>query len=79
MGIKTALFLIVVTDEFSKFEGASQLCSYAGITTTIRTSGSGLKGHSRISKIGNQKLHNLLFMRAFSACKYHKACLEIYE
>jgi len=27
MGVKTALFLIVVTDGFSKFETASQLCS----------------------------------------------------
>jgi transposase len=30
IGIKTALFLIVVTDSFSKFETAAQLCSYVG-------------------------------------------------
>ncbi len=38
IGLKTALFLIVVTDGFNKFETASQLCSYAGITPTIRES-----------------------------------------
>ena len=32
IGQKTALFLIVVTDGFFKFENASQLCSYVGIT-----------------------------------------------
>jgi transposase len=79
IGIKTALFLIVVTDGFKKFETASQLCSYVGITPTIRESGSSVRGRSRISKIGNKKLRNLLFLCAFSACKHNKACRELYE
>lgn len=79
MGIKTALFLIVVTEGFKKFETASQLCSYVGITPTIRESGSSVRGRSRISKVGNKKLRNLLFLCAFSACKHNKACREIYE
>ncbi len=79
MGVKTALFLIVVTDGFKKFETASQLCSYAGITPTIRESGSSVRGRSRISKVGNKKLRNLLFLCAFSACKHNKGCRELYE
>ncbi len=79
MGIKTALFLIVVTDGFKKFENAKQLCSYVGITPTIRESGSSIRGRSRISKVGNRKLRNLLFLCAFSACKYNKGCKAIYE
>jgi len=79
MGIKTALFLIVITDGFKKFETASQLCSYVGITPTIRESGSSVRGRSKISKVGNKKLRNLLFLCAFSACKHNKACREIYE
>lgn len=77
IGIKTALFLIVITDGFKKFESASQLCSYVGITPTIRESGSSVRGRSRISKVGNKKLRNLLFLAAFSACKYNKACNTI--
>ena len=72
MGVKTALFLIVATDGFNKFETASQLFSYVGITTTIRESGSSVRGRSRISKVGNKKLRNLLFLCAFSACKYNR-------
>ncbi len=79
MGTKTALFLIVVTDGFKKFEKASQLCSYVGITPTIRESGSSVRGRSKISKVGNKKLRNLLFLCAFSACKHNKACREVYE
>ena len=79
LGVKTALFLIVVTDGFSKFETAAQLCSYVGITPTIRQSGSSVRGRSSISKVGNKKLRNLLFLCSFSACKHNKACREIYE
>lgn len=74
IGIKTALFLIVVTNGFSKFETASQLCSYAGITPTERRSGTSIRGRSRISKVGNKRLRYLLFMCSFSACKYNLAC-----
>ncbi|UNY99852.1 IS110 family transposase [Zhouia spongiae] len=79
LGTKTALFLIVITDGFSKFERASQLCSYVGITPIIRISGSSVRGKSRISKVGNRKLRNLLFLCSFSACKHNKACRELYN
>ncbi len=42
-------------------------------------SGSRVKGRPRISKIGNQKLRNLLFMCSFNACKYNRACKAIYD
>ena len=79
IGQKTALFLIVVTDGFSKFENASQLCSYVGITPTIRESGSSVRGRARISKVGNRKLRNLLFLCSFNACKHNKGCKAVYE
>lgn len=79
LGIKTILFLIVVTDGFSKFENASQLCSYAGITPIERSSGSSVRGKSRISKVGNKRLRNLLFMCSFTACQYNKACKDQYQ
>jgi len=69
IGKKTALMLVVLTDGFDRFTSASELCSYAGLTPVIRQSGSSVNGRSRISKIGNQKLRNLLFMCSFNACK----------
>lgn len=79
IGNKTALMLVVLTDGFDRFKSGSELCSYAGLTPIIRQSGSSVKGRPRISKIGNQKLRNLLFMCSFNACKHNKACREIYE
>ncbi len=79
IGIKTAIMLVVLTGGFERFSSASELCSYAGLTPVIRQSGSSVKGRPRISKIGNQKLRNLLFMCSFNACKYNKACRDLYE
>lgn len=79
IGEKAAILLVVFTEGFSKFENSKQLCCYAGITPTIRQSGSSVRGRSRISKIGNKKLRNQLFLSSFTACQYNKACRELYE
>ena len=76
IGPKTAIMLVVLTGGFDRFSSASELCSYAGLTPVIRQSGTSVKGRPRISKIGNQKLRNLLFMCSFNACKYNKACRD---
>jgi transposase len=79
LGRKTSIMLIVLTDGFNRFEKAGELCSYAGLTPVIRQSGSSIRGQARISKMGNGKLRNLLFMCSFTACQHNKACREIYE
>ncbi len=79
IGRKTAIMLIVLTDGFKRFSSASELCSYSGLTPLIRQSGSSVRGRARISKIGNKKLRNLLFMCSFNACKYNKACKALYD
>lgn len=68
-----------MTDGFRKFEKASQQCSYTGITPTIRESGSSIRGRSRISKIGDKGVRNLLFMCSFTACHSNKPCSQIYN
>ena len=79
IGRKTAMMLVVLTDGFNRFESSSQLCSFCGLTPVIRQSGSSVKGRVRISKIGNSKLRNLLFMCSFTACKCNPGCAAIYE
>lgn len=79
LGNKTALFLIIITEGFEKFENAQQLCSYVGITPMIRQSGSSVRGRSRISKVGNKKLRCLVFLCAFSARKHNKACKALFD
>lgn len=79
IGRKTAMMLLVVTDGFERFNHSKELCSYAGITPTIRTSGSSVRGKARISKVGNRKLRNMLFLCSFNASKYNLACKHLYD
>ena len=79
VGEKTALMLLVFTDGFHRFSSSKELCSYAGLTSIIRQSGSSIKGKPRISKMGTPKLRNLLFMCSFNACKYNRGCKALYD
>ena len=79
IGQKTAAILLVFTDGFNRFESYKELCSYAGITPMIRTSGSSVKGRPKISKMGNAKLRNLLFMCSMNAYKYNNACKQLFD
>ncbi len=79
LGRKTSIMLIVLTDGFERFTSAQELCSYSGLTPIIRQSGSSVRGRARISKMGNKKLRNLLFMCSFTACKNNKACKALYD
>jgi len=53
--------------------------SYVGILTTIRESGSSVRGSRRITKVGNKKLRNLVFLAALSAYKYNRGCKALYD
>jgi len=79
IGPKTAMMMLVFTDGFNRFNSSKELCSYAGITPVIRESGSSIKGKPRISKVGNVKLRNLLFLCSFNACKYNKSCKALFD
>lgn len=79
IGKSTAMFLIVISDSFAKFESAKQFTCYVGLSPAEKRSGTSVRGRSGISKQGNGKLRNLLFMCSFNACKSNKACRGLYE
>lgn len=79
IGRKSGMLLIVLTGAFERFEKASELCSFAGLTPIIRQSGSSIRSRPRISKMGNRQLRKTLFMCSLSAKKHNKACKEIFD
>ncbi|MGC4041886.1 MAG: IS110 family transposase [Flavobacterium sp.] len=79
IGPKTSNSLLLLMDGFKDFDQAKKVCSYAGITPTIRTSGSSVRGRSYVSKMGNPKIRNLLFLCSFSAVKFNSSCRALFE
>ncbi len=65
IGRKTAIMLIVCTNGFQSFENANQVSSYFGLAPVECSSGSSVRGRSRISKRGNPVMRNYLFTLFF--------------
>jgi transposase len=79
IGKSTAMFMIVLSEGFKKFESAKQFTCYIGLSPVEKRSGSSVRGRSGISKQGNGKLRNLLFLCSFNACKSNSACKALYD
>lgn len=79
IGKKTAVMLVVVTNNFQKFVNHKQLIAYVGLSPRIFESGSSVKGRGHICKMGNSYIRKLLYMCTWAAKKYNKGCKEMYE
>jgi transposase len=79
IGKKTAMILIVSTNGFRDFESASQVSSFFGLAPNERSSGSSVKGRTRISKIGDPLLRNHLFLCSFTACVHNPQCKALFD
>ena len=79
VGKKTAMILIVSTNGFRDFESASQVSSFFGLAPNERSSGSSVRGRTRISKVGDPLLRNHLFLCSFTACVHNPQCKALFE
>jgi len=79
IGPKTAMMLIVATDNFKKFSNYRQLIAYVGFSPRIRQSGSSIRGRGAICKMGNALLRRLLYMCSWTAQTCNKACKALSE
>jgi transposase len=67
VGRQTALFVIAYTKCFTAFDTWRKFASYAGTAPFPYTSGTSIKGKSRVSNLANKKVKALLNMCARSA------------
>ncbi|WP_321371372.1 IS110 family transposase [uncultured Draconibacterium sp.] len=79
IGKKTAAFLIILTNGFRDFDNYRQVSSFCGLSPTEHSSGTSVKGRSRISKRGNPYIRNQLFMCSFTACQCNPQCRSLYQ
>jgi len=70
VGEQTALQLIVRTRCFTAFKDSRKLACYMGIAPFPYSSGSSIKGKTKVSHYANKKLKSILSMAALSAKKW---------
>lgn len=79
IGKKTAMMLIANTNGFKTFDNAKQVSAFFGLAPVETSSGTSIRGKSRISKRGNPHMRNYLFMCSFTACKNNAQCKALYD
>lgn len=79
VGPQTAIYLIIATKCFSSFSNWRKMACYAGVAPFEYTSGSSIKGRTRVNHLADKKLKSLLTMCALSAKKHDKEIAIYYE
>ncbi|HVA98984.1 MAG TPA: IS110 family transposase [Bacteroidia bacterium] len=78
VGKQSAIYLIIKTRCFTRFKNWRKLACYAGIAPFEYSSGSSIKGKTKVSHVADKKMKSLLNMAALSAKKYDKEISDYY-
>ncbi len=57
--------------DITHFDNARQVAAFAGLVPRIRESGSSVRGHSRLSKVGSSRLRKSLYFPAITALRFN--------
>lgn len=79
IGKITACYLLIVTECFTLFSNSRQLACYGGIAPFEHSSGSSIRGKTRVSSKADKKLKALLARGVSTLLLHHKDTKEYYE
>jgi len=79
IGRKTAAMLLLFAKGFTQVETYRQLTAKAGLCPREYSSGTSVRGKSRITRMGGGLIRSKLFMCSFSAKKANAACRALYD
>ena len=78
IGMQTATALIITTHGFTRLTESRQLSCYAGVAPFAYSSGSSIRGRTKVSKLGDMKLKSLLNLSAWNAIRSIPTFKEYY-
>jgi len=79
IGKQTAMALIIVTNGFTRLTQSRKLSCYAGLAPFPYSSGSSVKGRTKVSKMGDMKLKVLLNLSAWNAIRSISAFKDYFK
>lgn len=79
IGMQTAVFMLIHTQGFSTFTNSRQFACYCGVAPFEHSSGTSVRGKTRVSHLANKKLKSLLHMCARSAVQHDPELKRYYE
>jgi transposase len=79
IGFATGVHLLIATENFTRFADVRKLICYCGMAPFEHSSGSSIRGKTRVSHLANKKLKSLLTMAAISAVQHDPELKAKYE
>lgn len=78
-GFVIAATLLIITENFTRFDSHRKFACYCGVAPFTHTSGTSIRGKTRVSQLANKKIKSLLTMAAFNAVKHDPDLKAKYE
>jgi transposase len=69
IGFVIAVTFLITTENFTRFDNHRKFACYCGVAPFIYSSGTSIKGKTRVSQLANKKIKSLLTLAAFVAIR----------
>jgi transposase len=79
IGFVTASYILVTTNEFININNPKKYACYSGVVPFEHSSGSSIRGKTRVSHMANKNIKSLLHMAALSAIQMQGDLQEYYK
>lgn len=79
IGEQTSIYLIIATKGFTAFKKWRQFACYSGVAPFEYSSGSSIKGRTKVNHMADKKIKSLLQMCAMTTLKYDPQLKEYYN
>ena len=79
VGQQTALFMIAYTDGFTKFKDSRKFAAYCGIAPFPNSSGTSVRGKTKVSHLANKKIKSLFDLCAKNAIIHNQEMKKYYN
>lgn len=79
VGFVAATYLLVYTNGFTRFDSAKQLASYSGIAPFEYSSGTSIRGKTKVHPMANKTLKTVLHMCAVSSVRHNPEMVEYFK
>ena len=79
IGEITSVYILMATKGFTAFTNGRKFACYSGVAPFEHTSGTSIKGKTRVSHLADKKMKTLLHMASLTAIKYDPELKEYYN
>jgi len=79
VGMMVACNIIIASGEFKRIAEPKKFACYAGVAPFEHSSGTSVRGKTRVSKMANMNIKKLLHLAAMTAIRYNEELREYYQ